>query len=172
MTHRGETFTKKMIEKPIKSFGSYGSGSYIASIQVKGRNGWLSRSELDQLIESLEQYLQTSLDDAIWEKTKLTTREKRNIDLVHKVDNAYAVQITKNDRSLYFMSKTKSGVSSWKCLLRTSKNFIMLRPKMSNTLYKAHNMWVVHRVVWSQGLSLMTQRRVPTQKQTFSSGSQ
>ncbi|ROV86717.1 hypothetical protein VSDG_10200 [Cytospora chrysosperma] len=95
------------IERPIKSFGSDGSGSYIASIHVKGRNGWLNRSELDQLIATLQSYLETCLDDTLWDKPRWTLNEKRRIDFVFEVDRIYAARYAQHGQSLYVKDKKR-----------------------------------------------------------------
>lgn len=47
------------IERPITAFSGDGPGAYIATLHVKDRNGWLSKTELGNIIEMLTEYLRT-----------------------------------------------------------------------------------------------------------------
>lgn len=95
------------IERPIKSFSGDGPGSYMAMIQVEGRNGWLNRSELGELIKALQMYLRVSLDEHLWKKSKRTTKERADVRFVYSVDSCYASKAVRGER--LYVDSTRRG---------------------------------------------------------------
>lgn len=98
------------IERPITAFSGDGPGAYIATLHVKDRNGWLTKTELGNVIELLKDYLKISLDESLWQKLAKDRSPDEQVDVsfINDIDRMHAPNAIKS-QSIYLRPDTRKS---------------------------------------------------------------